>query len=365
MLRETADMATALPQPETVEIETADGFTLRCRRYRRQGSRAVVCGHGQASNGYQFDLPLFGFSVAKTLYELGYEVWIVNFRGAGHPPWQSDGGDWRFSGDQMGALDLPAVIDRVVEETGMPPFYIGHSFGGMSLYIYLQGVVLEGEDFSSIRRDPEVARERNKKIAAALTAGSPVGTAEGVLDTMERVRRHPWVQAIAGRLVRFLVKRSARKPLIPIGEMSIRFGFRHPWLARLIMYSPLMKMYMQPKKMGRMACGVFGTWGGGNVTCLHVAQAARTIITGGLASMDADGGSALVYADGMPDITVPIAAAAGTKDFMRPVDIEESVLDAVASEHTLLLPIQGCGHIDMVYHLPLAEVMGWMEWATR
>lgn len=358
-------MASTIPSPETVEIETSDGLTLRCRRYRRPGARAVVCGHGQASNAYQFDLPLYGFSVAEQLYELGYEVWLVNFRGAGHPPWQSDGGDGLNSGDQMGALDFPAVIDRVIEETGKPPFYIGHSFGGMSLYIYLQGVVFDDDGRSGIRRDPQVARERNGKIAAALTAGSPAGTAEEVLDTMERVRRHPWVQAVAGRMVRFLLKMSERKPVIPIGRISIRFGFAHPWLTKVLMHSPLMKAYMQPRMMTREACGVFGTWAGGDVTCVHAAQAVDTIMTGGLTSFDASGEKALVYQDGMSDITVPLAAAAGTRDFMRPVDIKEKVLGAVSSEHTLFLPIQGCGHVDMVYHLPLPEVMDWMEWATK
>jgi hypothetical protein len=131
------------------------------------------------------------------------------------------------------------------------------------------------------------------------------------------------------------------------------------------MSSPLMKAYMQPKKMGREACRVFGTWAGGDVTCLHAAQAVETIISGGLASLDAAGNTTLTYADGMPQITVPLAAAAGTKDFMRPADIKEKVLGAASSENTLFLPIQGCGHIDMVYHLPLPEIMDWMEWAAK
>ncbi|HEY5527402.1 MAG TPA: alpha/beta fold hydrolase [Candidatus Anoxymicrobiaceae bacterium] len=358
-------MPAFMPTPQTVEIETADGVTLRCRRYRRPGARAVVCGHGQASTGYEFDLPLSGFNLAEKLYRLGYEVWIMNFRGAGHPPWQSDADGWRNSGDQQGTLDLPAVIDRVIEETGMPPFYIGHSFGGMSLYIYLEGCVPDPDDPTRVIRDPEVALERNKKIAAGLTAGSPITMAEEESDWMEKLRRHPWAQAVMKRVARFLIKRARRKPVIPIGRISVWFGFRHPRLTRIIMSSALLSMYLKPKNMGPEACGLFGTWAGGDVTCLHLAQTIQTVMTGELTSIDPEGNRFLSYAEGMGNITAPLAAAAGTKDFMRPIDIEKGVLGSASSERTLFLPINGCGHIDMLYYLPLTEITSWMEWAAK
>ncbi|MHB8896093.1 MAG: alpha/beta hydrolase [Candidatus Geothermincolia bacterium] len=358
-------MTQSLPAPVTVEIQTADGVTLRCRRYRRQGARAVLCAHGQASTGYEFDLPLAGFNLAEKLYALGYEVWVMNFRGAGHPPWASETNGWRNSGDHQGALDLPAVVDRVVEETGQPCFYIGHSFGGMSLYIYLQGTVPDGVDPSRFVRDAAAARDRNGKVAAAITAGSPVAMAEDAPDWMEKLRRHPWSQAILKRIERYLLKRARRNPVVPIGRFSLKFGFRHPWLARMIMTSPLMKMYMRPEMMGPEACRLFGTWAGGDVTCLHIAQTVQTVRTGELTSIDEDGNRFLNYSEGMGNITAPLAAAAGSKDFMRPIDIKERVLDAVSSERTLYLPINGCGHVDMLYYLPLEEITGWMEWAAN
>jgi hypothetical protein len=357
-------MPTILPAPQTVEIETADGVTLRCRRYRLPGARAVLCGHGQASTGYEFDLPLAGFNLAEKLYRLGYEVWIMNFRGAGHPPWNSETDGWRNSGDQQGTLDLPAVVDRVVEETGQPPFYIGHSFGGMSLYIYLQGCVPDKEDPSRVVRDPEVARERNSPVAAALTAGSPVAMAGDVPDLLERLRTHRWTQAVMLRLERWLLRRAKTKPVVRIGSLSRRFGLRHPWLARVIMSSPLMNMYMRPKNMGAEACGLFGTWAGGDVTCLHMVQTLQTVRTGELTSIDPEGNRFLRYVEGMGNITTPLAAAAGSRDFMHSLDIKEKVLGAVSSSRTLFLPIIGCGHIDMLYYLPLTEILGWMEWAA-
>jgi len=225
-------MGTSLPAPQTVEIETADGVVLRCRRYRREGARAIVCGHGQASCGYEFDLPLAGFQLSETLYDLGYEVWLMNFRGGGHAPWRSDDGGWRHSGDELGAYDLPAVIDRVIEETGKPPFYFGHSYGGMALYAYLQGAVMDRGSVT-VRRDDAVARERNKRIAAGLTAGSPIGMSDDAPDWRERVRRHPRVQSLMRWVERYLLRRSAggaisagaagRLPQLPAG-----IGLRPP-----------------------------------------------------------------------------------------------------------------------------------------
>lgn len=353
-----------LPYPQIVEINTDDNVTLRCRRYRREGARAVLCAHGQASTGYEFDLPLEGFNLAEKLYALGYEVWIMNFRGAGHPPWKSDSGGGLNSGDQQGALDLPAVIDRVVEETGQPCFYIGHSFGGMSAYIYLQGTVADADDPMRFGRDEDMARERNQKVACAMTAGSPIALSGDTPDWMEKLRRHRWTQALLKKLERRLLRRAKRKPTIAIGALSLKFGFRHPWLTKMIMSSPFMKLYLRPEMMGPQACGLFGTWAGGDVTCLHVAHTLQTVRLGDLCSMNDEGKPWLNYSEGMKYITTPLAAAAGTRDMMRATDIQAKVLGAVSSEKTLFLPLNGCGHCDMLYHLPLEEIMSWMEWAA-
>jgi pimeloyl-ACP methyl ester carboxylesterase len=352
-----------LPNPETVEVETADGVVLRCRRYARPGARAFVCGHGQASCGYEFDLPLQGFQLSETLYRLGYEVWIMNFRGAGHPPWRSGDGGWNHSGDELGALDLPAVIDRAVAETGRPVFYIGHSYGGMALYAYLQGAVID-PDTREVTRDESVARERNSKVAGAITAGSPVAMADDAPDWMEKLRTHRWTQAVMRRLQSMLLKLSKKHRVLPVGRFALEFGFRHPLLARLIMSSPFVKTYLRPEKMGPEACRLFGTWAAGDVTLLHMAQTVQTIRKGELTTVEFPGRETYRYFEGMASITAPLAAAAGEKDFMRPVDIREKVLGAVSSERTLFLPIKGCGHVDMLYHLPLGEIAGWLEWAA-
>ena len=349
------------PDARIVEVRTGDGATVRCRRYARPGARAVVCGHGLASSGYEFDLPLTGFNLADVLYRRGYEVWIVNFRGSGSYPWISDAGDWHHSGDQLGCFDLPAVIDRAVEETGRPVFYMGHSFGGMALYMYLQGCVIDGGK-PRVRQDADVAARRNDLIAGAVAVASPVSMAEGT-DPMDRLRLHPAVQASFRFVERWLRKRDRKRPRVPVGEMALEFGYRHPLLAKMIMSSPLMQMYLVPRNMGGEACRLFGTWAGGDVSALQIAQTVQTIRLGQLdcTMEDDEDEPCYCYKDGMSAITTSLVAASGGKDFLQPKHIRDGVIEAVSSEHKLEVSIPGAGHVDLLYQIPVVPIMEWLE----
>ena len=349
------------PDARIVEVRTEDGATVSCRRYARPGARAVVCGHGLASSGYEFDLPLAGFNLADVLYRLGYEVWIINFRGSGSYPWISDAGDWHHSGDQLGCFDLPAVIDRAAEETGRPVFYMGHSFGGMALYMYLQGCVIDSAR-PMVRQDPEVAARRNSLVAGAVAVASPVSMDEGT-DLMDRMRLHPATQAGFRFVEAWLRKRDRKHPRIPIGEMALEFGYRHPLLAKIIMSSPLMQMYLVPWNMGGEACRLFGTWAGGDVSALQVAQTVQTVRLGQLdcTMQQEEEVPSYCYKDGMSAITAPLVAASGGKDFLQPKHIRDGVIETVSSEHTLEVSIPGAGHVDLLYQIPVVEIVEWLE----
>lgn len=350
------------PDPRVVEVRTEDGITIRCRRYARKGARAVVCGHGLASTGYEFDLPLYGFNLADVLYRQGYDVWIMNFRGAGSIPWQSDAGDWHHSGDQLGCFDLPAVINRAAQETGGPVFYIGHSFGGMALYMYLQGCVIDG-DPPRVRRDAAEGERRNRLVAGAVTVASPMSMPGGGEDWLDRLRLNPAVQAMFRAVERALVRRDGKRPRIAIGESALNFGFAHPLVTKLIMASPFVKMYMVPKNMGAEGCRLFGTWAGGDVSALQVAQTVQTIRLGHLdcAMVEGEAEPYYCFAQGMHAITTPFIAASGGKDFLQPLHIRKGVLEAISSEHTLEVSLPGAGHVDLLYQLPLESMLCWLE----
>lgn len=77
------------------------------------------------------------------LADLGYDVWMGNARGN---TWSRNNTDydpdkyltkfWDFSWHEIGVYDLPAMIDRVLEETGAEKiYYVGHSQGTTAFYV--------------------------------------------------------------------------------------------------------------------------------------------------------------------------------------------------------------------------------------
>jgi len=75
------------------------------------------------------------------LADAGYDVWLGNTRGntysRGHCDMDpSDLKFWDFSFDQIGEFDLPAMIDKVIETTGVEKIYYGgHSMGTTSFMV--------------------------------------------------------------------------------------------------------------------------------------------------------------------------------------------------------------------------------------
>ncbi len=351
-----------LPEPAVFEVEAQDGAVIRGHRYPLKDARAVVAGHGLASTSYEFELPLEGFNLAEKLLALGYEVWTVNWRGAGHPPARSGARDWHHSGDEAGALDLPAVMEEVEKKTGRRPFYIGHSFGGMTLYGYLQGAFIDRKDGFSVKRDPALSAERNRRLAGAVTVGSPVSMRGPRTDRLEKARRSRPAQAWFRAAEAWLRRKDRRRPRIPLGEFALSFGLQHPRAAEAVMSSPLARFYLQPRNMGRRACGVFGTWAGGSVSANHLAHMIQMARLGDYAPFMPGGGKPpFTYAEGMGLITVPLVAVAGGRDFVRRDRLEHAVIGQAGSRHKRLVFLPEAGHVDMLYLMDLDDIMGWLE----
>jgi gastric triacylglycerol lipase len=91
-------------------------------------------------------------SLPFILANKGYDVWLGNNRGNKHsrnhiklnPDKNKE--FWKFSLHEMGTLDLPAMIDFILKETGSEKIsYIGHSQGTSQLFAAL---TLDNEYFS-------------------------------------------------------------------------------------------------------------------------------------------------------------------------------------------------------------------------
>jgi len=147
--------------------QTTDGKELVMRRYKpgvlaADKSPVILC-HGLSYNMLFWDLdpkvslPLF-------LSNAGYDVWVLSLRGASPSTQPLNSairklGRFRFdeqalltrknklktitmtdwSDDEHIDFDVPAAIDRVIQETGHDKVHwIGHSMGGMIMFGYLQ-----------------------------------------------------------------------------------------------------------------------------------------------------------------------------------------------------------------------------------
>ncbi len=152
-------------QPKRHAARTRDGWDLALYRYRptktAHRTPVILC-HGMSSNRWDMDGP-GRISMARFLWQAGYDVWVVELRGAGRstrPNWfNGKSYDWTF--EDYVYHDAPAILRTVLRETGRSAVHwVGHSMGGMIAYALLMSPM-------------------HRKIASAVTLGSPTMSAVG------------------------------------------------------------------------------------------------------------------------------------------------------------------------------------------
>ena len=219
---------------------TADGVTLRGTRYAVPGAQPVILAHGFGGNGSEFDLPRAGRNLAVCLARAGYDVWISSFRGNRRGGTVSDSGGWGHAIDHLGAYDAPSLIEGVTRVTGRKPAWLGHSMGGMVLFEYLQGASFRDVGGGTVfHADEELARERNRGIAAGVAIGSPPAfywEGDGLLG---RLSGHPVHRTLLRGLMSALRPLEGRGCSLPPGRSPVRLAGSRPRLAAAVAFSPL------------------------------------------------------------------------------------------------------------------------------
>ncbi|MFQ5667853.1 MAG: alpha/beta fold hydrolase [Candidatus Binatia bacterium] len=194
------------PRPQFHRIRTHDRWQLALYRYlppkRRHQTPVLLC-HGMSSNRWDMDGP-GRISLARYLMLQGYDVWVVELRGAGRSTrptwWNRKRYDWTF--EDYVQHDGPAALHKVLLEThARKVHWVGHSMGGMIAYALLMSPV-------------------HYKIASTVTVGSP---------TMSNVG-HPLLDfGVPYRnLLRYLPAR------IPLGTLARLSAPLAPLLARYV-----------------------------------------------------------------------------------------------------------------------------------
>ncbi len=196
---------------------TDDHYRLPLSRYPPVGPSTrrhpVILCPGLGSNRYSFDIGEDAPSLAVTLAEHGFDVFVVELRGEGHGDHQR--GPWRF--DDFVERDVPALLARVRRTTGASAVHwVGHSMGGMVL-------------LSAIARGQSA-------LASGVTLGSALafdGT-EQALESYTRLR--PLFENVSkvpyGWLSRLLAPASARRLRNPLDALNVNLDNCDPAAVR-------------------------------------------------------------------------------------------------------------------------------------
>ncbi|XP_070528841.1 lipase member K-like isoform X2 [Cardiocondyla obscurior] len=132
-------------------VTTKDGYNLVIHRLlkgplydvNQQKKKVVFLQHGILCSSDSWIIIGVGKDLAFLLADEGYDIWLGNVRGSSYcrshvklSPQSKD--FWQFSFHEVGTIDLPTMIDYVLNYTMQKTvIYIGHSMGTTELFVLL------------------------------------------------------------------------------------------------------------------------------------------------------------------------------------------------------------------------------------
>lgn len=333
---------------EKHELKTPDGITLRPKRYANPSGTPVLFLHGISGNGFEFDIPREEHNMAVFLARRGYDCWVSSFRGCGREPYLSDTDDLSHSMDHLAIYDAPTLVDGIIEKTGKKPFWIGHSMGGMTLYMYLQGARFE-EPYHVVS-DPDLVKERNSKLLGGIPIASP--------PAFRWSRAHPFNIAARSRLGRNLLGAGIAlmrlgglaSPKVKIGSLALEVTGGRPKLIKALSRSPVgMQLYCRRNTDSDTTTSLI-KWAGDDATVNMYIQLVDGIWGGNIRQYFpfAFEGDPYDYTLNMNLITLPMLFISGEKDFASAECIRRYGYERISSEKKKMVVFPGYGHTDLV-----------------
>ncbi|XP_014207283.1 lipase 3-like [Copidosoma floridanum] len=135
---------------EAHHVETKDGYILEMHRIagnRTNPSPAnkpvVILMHGLLCSSMDWVIAGPDRGLGFILADAGYDVWMGNARGNIYSRLHSTLSDrdpkyWGFSWHEIGSMDLPTMIDYVLETTSQKKlYYVGHSQGSTTFFVMM------------------------------------------------------------------------------------------------------------------------------------------------------------------------------------------------------------------------------------
>jgi pimeloyl-ACP methyl ester carboxylesterase len=124
------------PKPTLFRTTTRDGWKIALWNYRATERRTpVLLVHGLGSNRYDLDYPDDRYSLARFLHKAGFNVFVVELRGAGASNNRLRKAISGYTIDDYLTHDIPSALRLIEDETGEDAVHwAGHSLGGMLAY---------------------------------------------------------------------------------------------------------------------------------------------------------------------------------------------------------------------------------------
>lgn len=361
MPEEETDYAPGL-ETRLETFHTRDGAVLRLKRYAKEDGQPVILAHGFTGNGMEFDLPHRRHNMAVFLAENGYDVWVSSFRGCGRDPYRCETPHWRHSVDHLAAFDADALVRGVGETTGRKPFWIGHSMGGMVLYMYLQGAVMETDSGEVIHADADLAAERNASLLGGIAIGSPPGLHQGGGDWLASLSRLPAFRTNTRALIRYLERVDRSSPCIDFGHLGTLCA-TNPRLGKLLATrGPVARALYNVKNVDPDVGYSLLKWASDKITARMTIQIVRLGLDPDFRSYDGSWN----YTRGMKRITAPLFFVTGTRDFAGAENLRLQGYEAVSSPIREFRCYPEYGHTDLVMGKRVGdevypELLEWMR----
>lgn len=118
---------------------------------------------------------LLYYNLGYYLWKKGFDPWFGNYRGTGRDEMKSGSPTTISTLDVPGCLDMPAMVQKITEVTGLKPVIGGHSTGGLVCWTYLQGAYIDGAEaikgrnskpryIPHVKVSRELAEQRNGSV---------------------------------------------------------------------------------------------------------------------------------------------------------------------------------------------------------
>jgi pimeloyl-ACP methyl ester carboxylesterase len=347
----------------TETFHTEDGVELKLKRYVNEGGQPLLLAHGFTGNGLEFDLPHRGHNLALYLAERGYDVWISSFRGCGNGPYRCRTKDWDHSVDELAALDAPALVNGVTLATGRTPIWVGHSMGGIVLYMYLLGATVERTNGSyHTTVDPSLIEERNRSLLGSVTIASPPSLTYGGGDWIAKLESLPFYRANARFLVRYLESMGRVSPKLSVSGLR-DFVTRFPRLGRILAQrGPIAIALYNPDNVDADVGYSLLKWASDNVSTRMASQFLALALDPELRTYSKESS----YTANMHRITSPLLFITGSEDFVGAENIRLDGYEKVSSPLKRFKFYDGYGHTDLVMGKRVEEevypvILSWIE----